>query len=267
MIQNCNIIHINFHNKLTSIKFNYQNENNTGWQCNSSEGDENSQIKISRADNETREKLYSMKDIYFLIEFPKICLNNLPSHLYPTDRIISIYSQYRKNKSSLLFNEFIEKYYSKQISISTETTQYLPEKFLKKAKQLSVKNKKLIRNETELDTKKNIFILDKDFQLFVTHKKKEAQHGRIQHSSLSNGNPVLAAGTIQSSYCYYNNNKIIKYQISNKSGHYRPDNKCLEIVLNWFNLNNFNYKIVGDTTKEAAGYSNGIREISFINID
>ena len=68
---------------------------------------------------------------------------------------------------------------------------------------------------------KAIFVMDLQEDIFATF---EQRYGRIHHSSLNRGQPVLSAGEL-----YVSQGKLLA--ITNKSGHYRPDAKSLQIVI------------------------------------
>jgi len=107
---------------------------------------------------------------------------------------------------------------------------------------VSMKNGKILTAEGgRFDTGKElyeaIFVLDAKMNLYIS---KASIDGKIHHSSLVAGEPVIMAGTIK-----VKNGK--PYYISDSSGHYRPksndvDNFKSVLIQKGFDINNIRFK-------------------------
>lgn len=209
--------------------------------------------------------LLSLKAPYKDIESHKITLvtekKGRDIHLYPTKKVLEIYNNFlhqqhsshptqqdssRESSPSTIYsssasaspsilslNEFINNDPdAMQLNIEEDTTYYLEYEQMENKIISSIEDNSLVRSG-KYAWKYNVeymFIIDEKNNLLIQEKKRKAKHGRIHHSSLSQGKPVKAAGMI---ILLDKNNFIFE----NISGHYKPSRESLDEVITWFNQN------------------------------
>jgi hypothetical protein len=169
-----------------------------------------------------------------------------PVHLYPTDKIKKFLSDYQKSDEAnqISFAEYINKHKTSQdIDISTDTTIYLPREYVITNHRASLDdNKQLVINGIPLKDGEYIFVITDNNDLLIA-QKLETPKGRIQHSSLSGGDPVKSAGLL---WIETDAAGQKQYKLRSYSGHYRPEPSDLELVLKWFEDRSDALNIISD---------------------
>lgn len=182
---------------------------------------------------------------YLKIELVPIDYNGTLIHLYPSAKIKQHYKNYLEHLEEYPEIDFatyvLDTGIIDTIIIQEETTYYLP-KEEKQKYELTIENNQIYQNN-ELLSYKYLFIIDSNEKFMAMKKIKSGVFGRIHHTSLSQGLPVIAAGTI----CYNPKKKILR--IDNHSGHYKPEPQILNRVLQWLKLNGLHYKVISDRIK------------------
>jgi len=182
--------------------------------------------------------LINLSRLYKTIEFPLAILGDETVHLYPTKSVKKLYINYQSS-NILSFQEFLTLSGAEQkLSISKDTTYYPPKELLK-TKIVTAESGALWRNNQELSPKTYMFVFDQDNTFLVNKKVRTGKQGRMHHSSLARGQAVLTAGNVTVSQP---SKDLIHYTFTNESGHYKPDMKTLDIVLDWFKQNNLSFK-------------------------
>lgn len=197
---------------------------------------------------------------YKLIEHEKINIDGKFVHLYPTAKVRKIYNMFEKNEE---FWNCVPVYFKfGNLTLEEDTTIYWSENFVQKNFSVSVEkeNNRLSRPNMTMEDKIYIFVISKKGELFATTKKM-TEDGRIQHSSLVEGKPVLAAGSM----CISENGKRI--DIINESGHYTPKKENLEVIIKWFEASGLQFKVTHDgdvSSKDPDGKEHHFRLITLV---
>lgn len=183
------------------------------------------QSPLSDAQNKTsrvvKEVLLEVKHPYSKIELPCHLLNDKPLHLYPSAKVLKkLANIVKRDLNPYHAHAYLErKFRNESLNVSNDTTLYYDdEEIISRVFVIKNNNIYSINNYPLLDNE-YIFIIDQLGRLLIDVKRKTLA-GRIQHTSLSQGKPVLAAGAM----IVETNGKtgMREVIIGNCSGHYHP---------------------------------------------
>lgn len=210
-------------------------------------------------------KLFFLKHPYDVIEKEaisfkiKIVKNNKEEikkkevRFYPTKEVREIFIRAHKENLNL-HKELVKSLNNKELTVQKDTTVYFPKSFIPKL-QISIRNNNLLRDGEELALQTQyMFVLSQDGQLIVKQKENpqarnasNIKSGRVHHSSLVSGEPVITAGMIELSKISDYSQQLI---ITNRSGHYKPDAASIDCVLEWLYNQGLNFSIAQDNAVE-----------------
>lgn len=203
---------------------------------------------FEKSKDQEEAELISLKGNY-QIEVIPVYYGEKIIHLFPSIQIIDFYKnflEYNKNNYEIDFSTYLmQKDLWKRISLSKESTYYMP---LEKRTQFEVyiQNHTLYQGEFPLRSGKNIFLIDSEWKFYAIKPSKRGRQGRIHHSTLSEGLPVIAAGKINI------DKKTRNITLSNASGHYKPPPKNLDRVIQWLEMSGFECSVLSDETDEGT---------------
>lgn len=183
---------------------------------------------------------YPLTRAMIFLELPITLLGTIPVHLYPSPFVKAtseaffeaskqVYGSLNPNAcpGSAPFNQVLTSQYNDGLlKIDTDTTLYLSEAELPKFR-VTIENNGLLVGGEPLGSGIWIYVIDESDQMYITEKKITPQ-GRLQHSSLSAGKPVFAAGFIE-----FTTTSTL-FILDNHSGHYRTSGTSIDYVLEWF---------------------------------
>lgn len=169
----------------------------------------------------------AMRPIYWTEAFP-VSAGSISLHLYPDPKALEKWQH--KTKKQLSYSDFqkgilLSPGTSVTKVVKTQNVIYLSDEDRQQFRASVVKGE-LCRPKGRFKQGRRIFVLTPKQELFVAQK---FQHmwGRIQHSSLNRGRPVLAAGWMT----FDEKGKLT--EISNLSGHYPVGPKQVGNILNY----------------------------------
>lgn len=175
------------------------------------------------------EAFLTLQGDYLRIELPSRILNKKCIHLYPSPSLIREFEAFGEKKldDPAIIKYLETKFLKQELQISRDTTLYYPDKEIN-ARVVSLKKDNLYDiNNSPLQDKKYLYIIDKLGRLIID-EKRFTPAGRIQHSSLSQGQPVRAAGELVVKTEAALNRRVFFF--SNYSGHYAPIPESLNHV-------------------------------------
>ncbi|MFT4553353.1 MAG: hypothetical protein ACI9S8_001991 [Chlamydiales bacterium] len=213
-----------------------------------------SSSKKRRSSSVSRAKAIGMKELYSKHEGPKVFVFGKETHFYPTPEVQQAFGKFVHCREwyrgqGISFSGFLERRISdkKLPAIGHISTLYFPNNFLSK-KKVDIANNEIIRNGAQLEPGKYVAVIREDNQLYVTKKKRKGKHGRVHHSSLSNGKAVKFAGEIKVSPDRQ------QLSITNLSGHYCPPPEIIEILLNKWEEDGLSFTKESETTDDSNAF-------------
>lgn len=181
---------------------------------------------------------------YLRMESVSIPYKGKKIHLYTTETVRKIYRDYLaklKEDPGMRFGDFVLKEnILDTLPLEENTTDFFSYPLLKKH-QVRIEGQFLYRDGKILPQGNYIFILNQNGKLLAATKTPKGPNGRIQHSSLSLGKPVLAAGNLIISPDFQT------LTLETHSGHYKPPPQNLDRILEWLEKEGLKFSINSDS--------------------
>ncbi len=211
----------------------------------------------NEAPRDQKDTLLSPGLSYLRMESVSIPYKGKRIHLYTTDTVRKIYRDYLaklKEDPGMRFADFILKENRLDaLPLEENATDFFSNRLLKKH-EVHIKNQSLYRDGNFLPEGNYIFILNQKKKLLAATKRPKGPNGRTQHSSLSLGKPVLAAGNFSIS----SGSQILT--LETHSGHYKPPPQNLDRLIEWLKDRGLKFSVISDSTSYEEKPS-GIRTV------